>query len=103
MIETFIVLASVYWEDKYVYSGAKFNKFALTAASRSLVLGSCIMVDYRGKQAKVLINDRGPCFSKKCQATRPNLLKRELDISLGVAKAIKFPGLGRLKYWKVGC
>ena len=103
MIETFIVLTSVYWEDKYVYSGSKFNPNLFTAASRSLILGSCIVVDYNGSQAKVLINDRGPCFSKKCQAERPDLLKRKLDISLGTAKAIKFPGLGYLKYWKVKC
>lgn len=103
MIETFIVLASTYWQDQNVYNGTRFNPYSLTAASRSLVLGSCIMVEYKGTQSKVLINDRGPCFSKKCQAERPDLLKRELDLSLGTATILKFNGLDKVKYWKVKC
>ncbi|RLA13092.1 MAG: septal ring lytic transglycosylase RlpA family protein [Gammaproteobacteria bacterium] len=43
-------------------SGARYNKNALTAAHRTLALGSLVKVTYlkTGKSVEVVINDRGP-------------------------------------------
>lgn len=103
MTELFLIaLASVYWEDKYVYTGARFNPNALSFAHRTLPMGTCVVFEYQGRTSPAILNDRGPCFSNKCKATRPDLLQREFDLSLGLAKALKFPGLGKVKY-KIGC
>ena len=98
MIIELTVLASIYWEDKYVSTGAKFNKHAITAANRKLPLGTCILATHKGNEARILINDRGPCFSKTCQRKRPDLLRREFDLSLGAAKKLKCDGLCYIKY-----
>ena|SRR6187402_896057 len=103
MIEILTVLASMYWEDSHVATGAKYDKYGITAASRTLPLGTCINVEYKGRTTKVLINDRGPCFSKYCQSTRPDLLKRKLDLSLGTAQKLQFTGLDHVTYYKTEC
>lgn len=98
MIIELTVLASIYWNDKYVSTGHRFNKHGITVASRELPLGSCILATHKGNEARVLINDRGPCASKTCQHKTPNILKRKLDLSLGTAKKLKCSGLCYIKY-----
>ncbi len=63
-------------------SGEKFNKFALTAAHRTLKFGSKVKVTnpQTGKSAVVCINDRGP-----------HVRGRHIDLSQAAAKKI---GLG---------
>lgn len=97
----FIVLASSYCDPR-VSSGAKMNCNALTAASRDLPLGSCIMVN---DKVKVLIADLGPCTSDQCKRDTPHILKRKLDFSYGTVRALghKHPYLGKVKYHIVEC
>jgi len=60
-------------------SGEKFNPDGLTAAHRTLPLGTCLVVGNprNGKSVKVRVNDRGP-FAKD----------RVLDLAAGAARAI---------------
>ena len=61
-------------------SGEKFNPDGLTAAHRTLPLGTCLVVGNprNGKSVKVRVNDRGP-FVKD----------RVLDLAAGAARAIE--------------
>lgn len=80
----FYVLASVYCDSRLT-SGERMNCNALTAAHRTLPIGTCIRINNR---VNVLINDRGPCFSPQCQLRTPRLLTRRLDLSKGAARAL---------------
>src|SRR5512143_2999240 len=80
------MLASVYWEDRWVATGARFDANGMTAAHKSLPLGTRLTVSFRHRSVVLTINDRGPFVRK-----------RELDLSKGAAKALKFPGLGKVK------
>jgi rare lipoprotein A len=55
-------MASWYGESQTTASGERFNKHALTAAHRSLPLGTMVRVTNQknGKSVIVRINDRGP-------------------------------------------
>jgi rare lipoprotein A len=66
-------------------SGERYNKHALTCASRHLPFGTLLEVTNlsNGKTAVVRVNDRGP-FSKN----------RVLDFSYAVAKKLGFLGSG---------
>lgn len=100
MLIEFIVLASSYC-DPYISSGARMNCNALTAASRDIAVGSCIMVG----TVQIKINDIGPCTSEQCKRNTPHILKRKLDFSYGAIKAIGYrhPYLGKVKYRIVDC
>lgn len=101
MIEVFVVLASVYC-DEFVLNDKRMNCKAHTAAHRTLPIGTCIRINSLTKFVNALINDRGPCFSKKCKAERPDLLKRELDLSTGTAAKLGFKdGVKKVKFWIV--
>lgn len=96
MILELVVLASSYC-DPYISNGHRMNCNAITAASRDLAPGTCILVN---NKVKVLINDLGPCTSHKCIKETPHILKRKLDFSYGAIKAIGYrhPYLGKVKY-----
>ena len=55
-------IASYYWEPQMTASGERFNPNAMTAAHKSLPLGSRVRVTNvrTGKSIVVRINDRGP-------------------------------------------
>lgn len=55
-------IASFYWQGQKTASGEKFNPNALTAAHKSLKMGTRIRVTNKsnGKSIIVRINDRGP-------------------------------------------
>ncbi|NJL08350.1 MAG: septal ring lytic transglycosylase RlpA family protein [Methylacidiphilales bacterium] len=55
-------IASYYWQDQRTASGERFNPNALTAAHRTLPLGTVVRVtNHRnGSSVRVRINDRGP-------------------------------------------
>jgi len=88
-----IVMASVYWEDAYVSSGAHFDPDGMTAASTTLPRGTKLTVSYGGAQVVVTINDDGP-----------HIRGRQIDLARGAAKEIHFypePALGHvhIEYW----
>lgn len=76
-------------------SGETFHAWGLTAASKSLPLGSRIRVTNtaNGKSVVVRINDRGPYVGGRC-----------LDLSAGAFSAIGSTGSGTMKvsYQRVG-
>ncbi len=55
-------LASYYWQDQMTASGERFNKNAMTAAHKTLPLGTHVRVTHAtsGRSVVVRINDRGP-------------------------------------------
>ena len=53
-------IASIYFRGRYTASGERFDPRAMTAAHRTLRLGSKVMVRYGSRSVTVLINDRGP-------------------------------------------
>ena len=62
----------------------------MTVAHRSLPFGTRLLVYYGGNAAEVVVNDRGPFVRG-----------RDIDLSRGVAKALHFSGVGRVRvvYW----
>ena len=73
------VHASYYYHGSRTASGAKFNPHGLTAAHKTLPFGTKVRVTNPKNNTSivVVINDRGP-FIKG----------REIDLSLGAAKAL---------------
>lgn len=55
-------IASYYWQDQMTASGERFNKRAMTAAHKTLPLGTRVRVTRldNGHSVVVRINDRGP-------------------------------------------
>jgi rare lipoprotein A len=55
-------IASYYWQDQMTASGERFNKRAMTAAHKTLPLGTMVRVRHavNGREVLVRINDRGP-------------------------------------------
>jgi rare lipoprotein A len=78
-------IASYYWQEQKTASGERFDKYALTAAHRTLPFGTRVRVTNRnnGKSVIVRINDRGPF--------KPG---RVIDLSLAAAGAIGMRSLG---------
>jgi len=87
---TGLVGASVYWQGARVASGRKFDPNGMTVAHRTLPLGTRLIVTYGHNMAEVVVNDRGPFVRG-----------REIDLARGVARALHFPGLGKVRvaYW----
>lgn len=84
------VTASVYWEGTRVATGRKFDPNGMTVAHRTLPLGTRLVVSYGRNFCEVIVNDRGPFVRG-----------RDIDLTRGVAKALHFPGLGKVRvaYW----
>ena len=76
--------ASHYWQGQQTASGRRFDKNAMTAAHRTLPLGSVVKVTNlrNGKSVVVTINDRGP-YTKASKASRYRGSKRVIDLSEG--------------------
>ena len=73
-------IASVYGEElrgSPTASGEPFDPDGYTAASKTLPLGTRLLVKHEGRGVTLTINDRGPFIAG-----------RDLDISKGAAKAI---------------
>ncbi|WP_285700744.1 septal ring lytic transglycosylase RlpA family protein [Actinomadura sp. NBRC 104412] len=60
--------ASYYWEGQMTASGERFDPDALTAAHRTLPMGSKVRVINKknGRSVIVRINDRGPFIAGRC-------------------------------------
>jgi rare lipoprotein A len=65
-------------------SGELFNQWGLTAASRTLPLGTRLLVSRGGRSVVVRVNDRGPAA----------WTGRSLDLSRGAARAIGIESAG---------
>ena len=78
-------LASYYWQEQMTSSGEHFDKRALTAAHKTLPLGTRVRVTNisNGKSTIVRINDRGPF--------KPG---RVIDLSEAAAEQIAMTGPG---------
>ncbi|MEZ0281238.1 septal ring lytic transglycosylase RlpA family protein [Methyloceanibacter sp.] len=84
------VIASYYGKEfagRRTASGEKFNPSKMTAAHRTLPLGTQVQVTHvrNGRSVMVRINDRGP-FIKG----------RSIDLSAGAAAVIELGGVGRV-------
>jgi rare lipoprotein A (peptidoglycan hydrolase) len=79
------VVASMYWEDKLVSTGKKFDPIGWHAAHKTLPIGTLIRVSNpkNNRSINVTINDRGPYAPD-----------RDLDLSLGAGTLLGFQGLG---------
>jgi len=64
--------------NSHTASGERFNPHALTAAHRTLPMGSKLLVSLRGKSIVVTINDRGPAA----------WTGKSLDLTYGAARAL---------------
>lgn len=78
-------LASYYWQEQLTSSGERFDKRAMTAAHRTLPLGTRVRVTNlsNGRSTIVRINDRGPF--------KPG---RVIDLSEAAAEQISMTGAG---------
>lgn len=85
-----------------VADGSRFKSSLMAVAHRTLPLGSTVVVSYRGRQERAVVNDRGPCLSVHCQRTAPARVRsRVLDMTPALARRLKFPGLGRVAFWSI--
>lgn len=82
-------IASYYWQEQMTSSGEHFDRHGMTAAHKTLPLGTHVRVTNlaNGKSAVVRINDRGPFKAG-----------RVIDLSEAAAQAINMtgPGLARV-------
>jgi rare lipoprotein A len=80
------VSASWYHEGNHTASGERFRPDGLTAAHRSLKLGTHVLVTNKrnGRSVEVRINDRGPAA----------WTRRGIDLSRGAARALDMMGSG---------
>jgi rare lipoprotein A (peptidoglycan hydrolase) len=79
------VVASMYWEDKFVSTGKNFNPIGWHAAHKTLPIGTLIRVSNpkNHRSINVTINDRGPFVAN-----------RDLDLTLGAGTLLGLQGLG---------
>lgn len=84
------VIASNYWEDKWVATGHRFNPNLLAAAHKTLPFGTLLTLSFRHRKAVVVINDRGPYIKG-----------RTLDLTPAAKKALACTDLCPVKmdYW----
>jgi rare lipoprotein A len=73
-------------KSKRTASGAQFNPNGLTAAHRTLPLGTRLRVCHRGCVV-VVVNDRGPA----------SWTGKDIDLSAGAARAIGMGGSARIQ------
>lgn len=81
-------IGSVYWEGRYVASGARFYPDAVSCAHKTLPLGTTVRVTDlgTGRSISCVINDRGPFVRG-----------RIVDLSRGAARALGMDGLARVR------
>jgi len=73
--------------NRHTSSGQVFRPEGLTAAHRTLPLGTKLEITHGGRHAVVVVNDRGPAA----------WTGRNLDLSRGAAKALGISGLAHVK------
>jgi rare lipoprotein A len=87
------MIASTYGYEggRTTASSKRFKASDFTVAHRQLPFGTCLEVSHRGRKVRATVNDRGP-FTRG----------REIDLSLGAARAIGFSGVGRVNVERCG-
>lgn len=73
------------YHGRITASGERFNTYALTAAHRTLPLGTRLRVTHNNRSVVVRINDRGPY-----------VWGRELDLSYAAFKTLASPDKGHI-------
>lgn len=84
--QAFELVASWYgprFEGKPTASGEAFDSQKLTAAHRTLPMGSILLVEFQGRRVEVRVNDRGPFIHG-----------RDIDLSQGAATVLGIIGAG---------
>lgn len=81
------VVASMYWEDKLVSNGKKFNPIGWYIAHKTLPIGTHVRItNPKNKRSiNVTVGDRGPFVPG-----------RDIDLTLGAGTLLDFQGLGPL-------
>jgi rare lipoprotein A (peptidoglycan hydrolase) len=81
-----VVLASFYDEPQLIATGEQYDPLGLTAAHRTLPLGTRVKVTdaATGRSVDVTINDRGPAI----------WTGRQIDLSLGAAQVLQMQERG---------
>ncbi len=82
--------ASYYWEDQPTASGERFNPEAMTAAHKTLRLGTRIKVTNpkNGKTVVVRINDRGPYIAGRCLDLSRGAFRKIANLNSGVVRVV---------------
>lgn len=77
------------WTGRVTASGERYDHRMMTAASRTLPMGTVIMVTHGDRSVIVRINDRGP-----------HVVGRHLDLSMAAADrlGITEQGVARVRY-----
>ncbi|GAA2215969.1 hypothetical protein GCM10009850_114380 [Nonomuraea monospora] len=88
--------ASYYGEPQMTASGERFNPAAMTAAHKTLPLGSKVRVTNpnNGESVTVRINDRGPYIGGRCLDLSKAAFAAIGNINSGVMR-VKYEVLGR--------
>jgi rare lipoprotein A (peptidoglycan hydrolase) len=72
---------------KGMAGGGKLKRNSMVCAHRSLPFGTKIQFSYKGRKVTAVVKDRGPFIAG-----------RVFDLGPGPAKALKFSGVGTVKY-----
>ena len=74
--------------NRHTSNGEVFNPHAMTAAHRTLPMGTRLLVRHKGRSVIVRINDRGPAA----------WTGRSLDLSRGAAQKLGLPGVAPVRF-----
>jgi rare lipoprotein A (peptidoglycan hydrolase) len=67
--------------------GGKLTRTSMVVAHRSLPFGTKVQIAYRGRAVTAVVRDRGPYVAG-----------RTFDLGPGTAKALRFQGVGTIRY-----
>lgn len=71
--------------------GGNLRPTTMVVAHRSMKFGTLVQIEYKGRSVVAVVNDRGPYVGG-----------RTFDLGPGVAKKLKFSGVGTVKWRVVG-
>lgn len=71
--------------------GGNLRPTTMVVAHRSMKFGTLVQIEYKGRKVVAVVNDRGPYVRG-----------RTFDLGPGVAKKLKFNGVGTIKWRVVG-
>ncbi|MBX9925718.1 MAG: septal ring lytic transglycosylase RlpA family protein [Hyphomicrobiaceae bacterium] len=89
-------IASFYWQDQMTASGERFDRSAMTAAHKTLPIGTQVRVTnvVNGRTVVVRINDRGP-FKPGRVIDLSQAAAREIDMERAGLVPVKVEVVGR--------
>ncbi|MBA4370529.1 MAG: hypothetical protein C0418_02995 [Coriobacteriaceae bacterium] len=71
--------------------GGNLRPTTMVVAHRSMKFGTLLQIEYKGRRVVAVVNDRGPYVGG-----------RTFDLGPGVAKKLKFGGVGKIKWRVIG-